>query len=191
MLYVIRWEVTPATSEQPAYVRGPFLVEREGNKLWWLHGGYMSWPENAEILAEYDYDNDHIEDAEIRFYREFHLPITALKLSEGWLSPEGEFYPCDYGEHEGLATRITAVRYGALTGAEALRRQWIKVQQYWYREPDGHITDAQRETAFQLAELASVEEKYLGQELFLKLAKSEEYEDLSNLVVIEPRPLKY
>jgi hypothetical protein len=50
-------------------------------------------------------------------------PQSAITQDEGWLSPEGKFYPCAYGEHINLATRL------GLNSIQMEKTGWLKVQQ--------------------------------------------------------------
>ncbi len=128
MFYVIQWLATYDSGEQ--HLRGPYMVEkgeRNGKTtLEWGTGGYMPWPENADVLATYSCEWD---EAEIRFYKEFY-PITPSDpiYSQGWVAPNGLFYPCSYGEHDRLATRITACLMEMLGSTRFLEEQgWLRI----------------------------------------------------------------
>jgi hypothetical protein len=92
----------------------------------WPSGGYMHLPEDVRLVEGFEAKD--WEAAELYYYRKYTQLKAGVVASEGWLSPEGLFYPCGYGGHDSLATRITAVRYGTLNGTKALGRLgWLRL----------------------------------------------------------------
>lgn len=147
----VQWLETPANPTMEPFINGPHLVRKQGNNLIWMGGGWMPWPDNAEIVKVYPFRN--AEKAELAFLRDRPMPSTAVKRYQGWLSPEGKFYPCEYAGHSGLARRLTAHLFNSLDGEELIETTWLRIHYDGYtsvwclRE----LTQAQRDTLFDLA----------------------------------------
>ncbi len=77
---------------------------------------------------------------------------TLESFREGFLSPTGEFYSCEYGEHMEVADEIAAALYPDkyfYTPEEELRKQgWAIIKRYmpfrkYFIAFDGHLTSEQ------------------------------------------------
>ncbi len=176
---------------------GPCLVnEREGypDRLYWGEGPTHMHRPNAEaeftilhtfgtvehpIWIRYDrHDPDEMfdvySDATDRFRVEFDLmfppDVGDVTENEAWISPEGAYYPCGYGEHTGLAKRLENVFYAndadraiSDNAEEFLRaRGWIAIRAggvslEWKDQPDGY--ERPTITPQQLAVLQTIEKK--------------------------------
>jgi hypothetical protein len=82
-------------------------------------------------VNEHEYKSDDWWDRldEIRNQFEFDFPPEAeLKVSGGWLAPDGKFYPCGYMEHLGEAYRLALVLHNDDDGEKTLEEKgWAKI----------------------------------------------------------------
>lgn len=153
---------------------GPSLVTIRGNNVYWSGGpSYMpvhDW-ENVQIVKDYgeidDMDEDKIDDLFDQFTLDFP-PEAELKLSGGWLAPDGKLYPCRFMEHLNHAQELAFVHYQERgDGAQRLEKEgWAKLYSdgvcllpasYMYNR-DGEYTQAQLDTLGDLFVLATNEE---------------------------------
>lgn len=124
--------------------QGPSLVTLDGDNLAWDGGpsGFTisNW-NHVKLIKQYEnnheYDSnewwDRVEELRDQFERDFP-PDKGLKVSGGWLSPEGNFYPCGYTEHLDMAYRLAVSLFDSHDGEKFLEDNgWAKV---WY---DGRI----------------------------------------------------
>lgn len=168
---------------------GPTLVEIEENTLYWDGGpSHMTIHPDTEIehvkhyVNDCDYRSSEWWDRvdEIRNQFEFDFPPEAgLKVSAGWLAPNGKFYPCHYMEHLSEAYRLALVHYNSDDGEKTLEEKgWAKIfgdgivflLRHIRFDRDGKYTQAQINTLGDLLVLAKQEdrEKYaekISQEL--------------------------
>jgi len=155
---------------------GPTLVEIEGDTVYWDGGpAYMTIHEESEIehvkhyVNVHDYKSDDWWDRvdEIRNQFEFDFPPEAeLKVSGGWLAPDGKFYPCGYMQHLDEAYRLAFVHYNSEDGEKTLEQKgWAKILDtgvifllsHIRFDKDGKYTQAQINTLGDLLVLASQE----------------------------------
>lgn len=117
---------------------GPTLVEIEENTLYWDGGpAHMTIHPDTEMehvkhyVNDCDYRSSEWWDRvdEIRNQFEFDFPPEAkLKISGGWLAPDGKFYPCSYMEHLAEAYRLALVHYNSDDGEKTLEEKgWAKI----------------------------------------------------------------
>lgn len=117
---------------------GPTLVEIEGDTLYWDGGpAHMTIHPDTEIEHVKHYVNEHRYKSddwwdrvdEIRNQFEFDFPPEAkLKVSGGWLAPDGKFYPCGYMQHIGEAYSLALVHYNSDDGDKTLEEKgWAKI----------------------------------------------------------------
>lgn len=102
----------------------------DGYKIYNGRGGYFI-ADKCDVVIEKTYSGDYDEAP-----REY-VKDTPIKPQEpcarlGFVSPEGEFYPCGYCCHEGLARQIFAEMYpeydGWDRGAIALQKKgWVAI----------------------------------------------------------------
>ena len=90
--------------------KGPSLVNIDGDQLAWDGGpsGFTihNW-DDIETLKHYENDYaedsnewwDRIEEIRVQFEKDFP-PENEIKVSAGWLAPDGKFYWCHYMDPE-------------------------------------------------------------------------------------------
>lgn len=143
--------------------------DEPGTMHWGLDGDTRwSYPDNAEILAEWPAPREPDYDAiTIDYIRRFK-PATSAKPdayeeSDGWISPDGACYPCEYSEHEGLADRICCTLWGRRGDSKDIEQSWLKLSRRHgvmngYKLIGGRrATQAQLDTLHDLAQVGSPE----------------------------------
>lgn len=170
---------------------GPTLVEIEGSTVYWGGGpAHMTIHPESEIEYVKHYENEHDYKSdewwdrvdEIRNQFEFDFPPEAeLKISGGWLAPDGKFYPCGYMEHLSEAYRLALVLYNSDDGEKTLEEKgWAKILdngiifllKYVSFDRDAKYTQAQINTLGDLLVLANQEDneryaKHISRELMI------------------------
>jgi len=157
---------------------GPTLVEIDNDTLYWDGGpAHMTIHPDTELehvkhyVNDCDYKSNDWWDRvdEIRNQFEFDFPPEAeLKVSAGWLAPDGKFYPCRYMEHLSEAYRLALVYYNSDNGEKTLEEKgWAKIHDdgiifllIYNRSfgKDGKYTQAQINTLGDLLVLAKQED---------------------------------
>lgn len=175
--YVLR---VPQWNNGPAGFSEPVLAQRGRRQgittIEWGGGSYRAWPPTTEVVEQFkaaDWYN-----AELYFIRTYRTLEAKMEPSGGWLSPEGKFYPCQYGQHAELASIIGAHLFGELFGTyDLLRRGWahiydngiIPAKQFGV---DLQLTQAQLDTLFDLSQLPGAAEDYVrGLRQMLEIAR--------------------
>lgn len=155
---------------------GPSLVTIDGDNLAWDGGpsGFTvsNW-DDVELIKQYENDYeidsvewmDRVEEIRNQFEKDFP-PEETLKISAGWLSPHGKFYPCSYTEHLDLAYRLAIIYYDSSEGDKALEdNDWAKVCtdglvfKFKNYEYSNEYTQAQIDTLGDLYVLAKKEDR--------------------------------
>jgi hypothetical protein len=148
----VAWEKSP----YPNLVR---VYEHKPDNMYWGLGGltHCEWnPQRITIVKDYgvlsDHDDDAIDEIDRQWYAEFPpIPAASMTLSEGWISPEGVFYDCAYGEHTFLASHIGHSFYGHDRGEREIEKTWVRVYKSMAMITlDGQPTDAQLKTLLEL-----------------------------------------
>ena len=88
--------------------------------------------------------------------------ITPTK-TEGWIAPNGRFYPCKFREHLELAERLSVVYYGTTDGPRDLEKHgWIKVylDGRTNSTTDDRCTQKQLDTLFWLTDALTVDDEW-------------------------------
>jgi len=128
--------------QNPEYeLSGYFILNPEEYRVDIDHG----WldPDNREDLAV-------IEELIINEAKR-NKPISKLAVSAGWLSPQGQFYPCGYREHSDLAECICKALLSKLQDSRYLEENgWIRVT------TDGHIRGYSTATSKQVKTLMDI-----------------------------------
>lgn len=93
------------------------------DRYYWFGGcSYTVWCsdmiELAEFLLPVTYNSDDEDQIEIEYYRTYAAPQKGQISETGWLAPNGDFYPCEYGAHHSVARQIAASQYGDLENAD-------------------------------------------------------------------------
>lgn len=110
------------------------LDSDDPTKFYW--GGGSSWCvflPTTRIVKDYglvdDMDDDKIDAIELEFYKEFTVRKAEKPFqSAGWISPEGDFYPCSWRGHDSLAKAISRVLFNSDLGARELEQNhWARV----------------------------------------------------------------
>jgi hypothetical protein len=106
------------------------------DRLYWSDGmGYMYRTPEIGILKQYplshDYSYEDEEEIELRFYLEYYGQDPDVPGPTGWLSPDGKFFKCRYGEHCSAAKPLAARYYGTIERPDTLltRNGWIHIQE--------------------------------------------------------------
>ncbi len=90
------------------------------------------WDEEVQIVKDYgeidDMDYHAIDDLYSQFTLDFP-PEAELKLSGGWLAPNGKFYPCAWMDHLNEAQNLAFVHYKEKgDGSQRLEKEgWAKI----------------------------------------------------------------
>ena len=85
-----------------------------------MHGGWCCKNEKDEILAVADFPD---EDSFVEYHRKDIYSYLIKEDSDlGWLSPEGDFYGCDWAAHEEVANL-----YFNKSDLELEKEGWIKI----------------------------------------------------------------
>lgn len=117
---------------------GPSLVtiEEGVDIIYWGSGpSYMpvhDWDKEIQIVKDYGEIDDMAYHAIDDLYDQFTLdfpPEAELKISGGWLAPDGKFYPCAYMDHLNEAQDLAFVHYKERgDGEQHLEKKgWAKI----------------------------------------------------------------
>lgn len=143
--------------EHPSLIR---LYPHKPKNMYWGAGGLTHCgydEEKTTILKDYgvhsDHDDDAIDALEFQYYKDFPpQPSKTLELSEGWLSPEGVFYDCSYGEHSSLAHHLSMAFYDSHRGERLIEETHIRIyDRMAMMVLDAVPTEAQIETLRKMA----------------------------------------
>lgn len=139
---------------------------KDPTKFYW--GGTYShcYTADPEIVKDYGYissDNyKKIEEIELDFFFNFNVPKKATPFeSAGWISPEGDFYPCKYFEHDSFGKHLAVLLYKSFDGVQELEKhKWIRVLDSGLTDIDyNDVTQKQLNIMYDIY-TASVTEKY-------------------------------
>ncbi len=137
---------------EPSYVSGPALVIIDSNTpstIYWNGGpGYMTRAkykilESVHVDLMTDEGIKALNKLELNMYQKYwkYDPATEPMRSEGWISPDGKVFYCNYGEHKEVAKILVAKYYNFLEQGNSEKfiedKRWLKV----YR--DGMIINGQ------------------------------------------------
>ena len=96
------------------------VLDKEDHTKWYWNGT-PTWcstcnGSSPDIVKDYGMidtmDEESIKDIEFDFYKTFYNPKKSKPfISGGWISPDGDFYPCKYFEHDSLATALSHIYY--------------------------------------------------------------------------------
>jgi hypothetical protein len=150
----LRW--TETYPNAPARVQTSLVtfIEDEPDRMYWGLDGmsHTLRPRDYEILQEWPVEDDPDYDAiELDYYRNHRpaIPSTERGYTSGWIAPDGTFYACAYGGHEGLAYRIWVTLFGKSGHSGMLENTWIKLSTHTVIENEHliiEVTQAQRDT---------------------------------------------
>jgi len=142
------------------------LSERTG----WLH--YLGMPQNIgpynpeyhEIVLDYGEvewnDIDAYEALEVRYAHDYP-PEIGLRDSEGWLAPDGKFFPCRSWEHDSTAFHVYRYVYDKAPSSSAVsemeQRGWVRIYANVFRNKK-ELTQAQLDTLWDLAQITENEQ---------------------------------
>lgn len=85
-----------------------------------MRGGWCPKNDNDEIMAVADYpDEESFEDA---YRKEIYSYLIESDSDLGWLSPEGDFYGCDWASHNDVANL-----YFNKTDYDLEKEGWVKI----------------------------------------------------------------
>lgn len=108
-------------------IRSGFGTE---NYMHWNAGeSYTIWnPDECVIVKEFEYSGyDSIESAELELNRTYPPKPQSPSARLGWVSPNGEWYPCGYCCHSDLESRLAEINYGS--GYTRLENHgWVSVK---------------------------------------------------------------
>ena len=133
------------------------------NSWYWENGiVWCSSQEFPEILYDYgeisSEDDEKYEKIKKHFYKTFRAVKESIPhLSAGWISPSGDFYACNFFEHEGLAKRLSMQTYGKDEGSYLLEKNnWLRVSDDGFvfsKLVDGYdnVTQNQIDTIFDMS----------------------------------------
>ena len=141
------------------------LEPDEPDMFYWGYGGTKWVLRSTEVLEHLgkvcsdDYDKQR--EIELNFYKKYHPIKASLVSSAGWLAPDGKFFPCNYGQHDGLAFVIAINYYNSLGGVRKLEEMgWVLVMDEGYvvtvsrgRDTEFQMTQKQLDTLFDLSQL--------------------------------------
>lgn len=112
----------------------PILVGiREGVDKTYMHwsagDSYTTWnPDEYVIVKEFEYSGyESIEAAELELNRTYAPKPQPPSARLGWVSPNGEWYPCGYCCHSDLESLLAEINYGSgYTQLES--KGWVSVK---------------------------------------------------------------
>lgn len=151
--------------------RGPLLARIKPGKpdiLHWHLAGptyFRVGQDHYRILKCYGLissnDWDGLDKIDIQFAKDFP-PERGLKDSPGWLSPEGDYWPCRSLAHISTAEQLVRLIYSEIpSNAEhdLEKKGWLKLYGNLVCDPThgNEVTQAQLTTLAQLMQLASDE----------------------------------
>lgn len=160
------WYAVMTLTCNDCYWQGPSLVTIRGDTIYWRGGPSRmhihDMDGTVKILKDYGEIESGDEDTIDQLYDQFDHdfpPEKELKVSAGWLAPNGDFYPCRYTEHLDVAQHIAFVTYGERgDGAQRLENEkWAKVGTTGYvttHDYTATYTKKQLETMMALVVLA-------------------------------------
>jgi len=155
---VIKW------GEVDAFVQ---FDHRDPTKIYWSGGYSYCYVTDPEIVKDYGYissdDYKKIEEIELDFYFNFNVPKKATPFeSAGWISPEGDFYPCNYFEHDSVGRHLAVLCYKSFDGVQELEKyKWIRVYDSGIMDIDYNFaTQKQLDTMYDLAKASKIDGKY-------------------------------
>ena len=161
--------VYPNPDAKPMHYDHVLLATPDGETFYHPEGGpsyfylnkdaYKIHKDHGEFKRNGD-DWDEIDRLVLENKSRYHRPKAEIKESAGWLSPDGQFYPCLERGHISLAETICRSMLGVLKEEEELRkRKWAKV--WGSGDADrmySLLTDAQVATMLKIAEIAEHDE---------------------------------
>lgn len=131
---------------------------RDSTKVYW--GGTFShyYIEDPEIVKDYGYissdDYKKLEEIELDYYFNFNVPKKATPFqSAGWISPQGDFYPCEYYQHDSVGKHLAIIHYKSFDALSELEKNgWIRVFDTGIMDIDykNGVTQKQLDTIFDL-----------------------------------------
>lgn len=90
--------------------------KKNPEKFFWRGGGWCVINEHtelAEVFKNQPKTYDEVSKLYVDFIKKYHAvsPTEELIQSDGWISPNGEFYTCGNGQHWGLGEAIACCVY--------------------------------------------------------------------------------
>lgn len=135
------------------------------DRLYWFGGiSYMCMGDRVTIIHTFDPtdDYDREDEIEIAFWHDWNPPAAGDVAKHGWLSPDGIFYPCRYGEHDSAAKQIAASKYNTLESTQYLETQkWLRVQDgnvVWSGNEQPPATQPQLDKLWDISELPDLDD---------------------------------
>ena len=150
---------------------GPLLARIKPGKpdilYWYLSGPtyYSAGKDHYRILKHYGLissdDWDKLDKIDIQFAKDFP-PERGLRDSPGWLSPEGDYWPCRSLAHRSNAEQLVRLIYSEIPSNAELaleKKGWLKLYGNLVCHPQhgNEVTQAQLTALAQLMEIASDE----------------------------------
>jgi len=119
-------------------------------------GEYSIAKNHGELDLNDDDDFKVIEDLVIRNYKDHHQPVCELRESAGWLSPDGNYYPCRPWEHDYQAEVICRAVLCVLMGTQHLESLgWFRVYDHGMVVRINTPTQGQLDALWDLHQLAA------------------------------------
>lgn len=109
-------------------------------RLHWFGGmSYCHRTPDMKILAIYplpeDYTYEDEDRIEVEFYQTINPAQPGILGKDGWLAPDGRFYPCQYGEHYSVAKALVAKHFETISSTA----DDVLMQAGWRRLQNGHL----------------------------------------------------
>ena len=130
-------------------------LDEPGRKFW--HGMASTWRpidlEHAKVERDYGTvdGGDDFDRIEIEWAREWPPECVRfggdVAATPGWISPNGDFYPCAAWAHNAVAAHISLVKFGKAT-TRLEDYGWIAVRRDAVGIPDDGETESQRTTLY-------------------------------------------
>lgn len=146
------------------------------NLVYYKNGFGVSWAtvdiDDVEILHNYgklQNNTKWLDDVERHYYKTYHFlePVDVMntepEFKYGWLSPDGLFYECPYGDHDSTAKAICIFLYDLVLSTfdarEHLIKTWLRVYNDFAsgREDTEDMTLEQRNILIKLGEYWDVD----------------------------------
>jgi hypothetical protein len=152
---------------KPDWPRPQIMQTTDRDKLYWGNGPqHCHIADDMVIVKSFgqldsrdDDDYDTIEAIEFDLEDQYP-PEKGQKDSEGWLAPDGTYYPCASSEHDSAARSITAVLFRSWDGTRMLEdKGWMRVCEGYILYDHNKVTQRQIDTIFDLTQITTGELK--------------------------------
>lgn len=171
----------------------PILVATTGDDIWYIGGQLRDkirgeFLEQYDILKEYGEEVDNSGEMYDRFLQDYPPQPSVIRVEpggqgvpQGWLSPDGKWFPCPNGDHVAIAYELAVGYHGethVFDSSHFLQdRGWVRVGYgiVTFNYDMAQVTEAQIAALKTMQTIGVNEEHYAkGFDLFFELSGVEE-----------------